>query len=77
VCVCAGGYTHHILHNATQSLRLGVILWKDIRQYYISLEVFSATEFNEVFSDRQPCQDVKFSKVSGTVPIFSVSLVVW
>jgi len=27
LCVCV--YTHHILHNATLSLGLGVILWKD------------------------------------------------
>jgi hypothetical protein len=31
-----------------------------------SLETFEATEFNEMFSGRQQCQNVKLFDVSGT-----------
>jgi hypothetical protein len=41
---------------------------------YASLEAFTATEFNEIFSGRQPCQDVKvFGRFrTDSVPSFSV-----
>jgi len=46
---------------------------------YISLEVFVATEINEVFSDRQPRQDMKVSDVLWTdpFPILRGFLVAW
>jgi hypothetical protein len=34
----------------------------------MSLDAFAPTEFNSIFSDRQPRQYSKFSEVSGTVP---------
>ena len=33
---------------------------------FLTLEAFTATGFNEIFSGRQPHQDVMFSDVSGT-----------
>jgi len=40
----------------------------------VSLEVFAATEFNEIFLGRQPRQDVKFFDVSrsNSVPSYRV-----
>jgi hypothetical protein len=40
---------------------------------YICIEAFAATEFNEIFSGRQPLQDVKFLRsFRNTAPIFRV-----
>jgi hypothetical protein len=39
---------------------------------FISLEAFATNDFNEIFSGRQPRQDVKFSDVlwADCLPIF-------
>jgi hypothetical protein len=57
--------------------RENIYLSKIFRKHKIncvSLETFAATDFNEIFSGRQPRQDVKFSDVLGTnsFPIFRV-----
>jgi hypothetical protein len=57
----------------------GVKSYTSTRMYiftyvYVSLEAFTATEFNEIFSGGQPCQDVKvFGRFrTDSVPSFSV-----
>jgi hypothetical protein len=43
------------------------------RKIHVSLEAIAATESNEIFSGRQPRQDVKVLRRFGnTVPIFRV-----
>ena len=55
VCVC----TPHITQSYTESRTASDSLERPIRQYYTSLEAFASTEFNEIFSGKQPYQDVK------------------